>query len=81
MLYGHEYTAGFALGGVGHGVFDCQAHDVNWCIVLEVVVFFWVIDEYEPCCVAGSRFRENKISGIYFADEDNVTCVIPEGSV
>ena len=80
-MYGHEYATGFALGDGGRDVFDCQAHDVNWCIAHEVVMFVRVVAEYEPCCVAGSSFRENKVSGICFADEDHITCVIPEGSI
>ena len=60
MLYGHEYAAGFALGDVGHDVFDCKAHDVNWCILHEVVVFVQVLAEYRPCCGAVSIFREKK---------------------
>ena len=46
-----------------------------------VVVFVWVVDEYELCYCAGSSFRENKVSVICFAEEDHVTCVIPEGAV
>ena len=81
MLYGHEYAAGFALGGGGHAVFDCQTHDVNWCIVHEVVVFVHFVANYEPCLCAELIFTENELSVIYFADEDHVTCVIPEGAV
>ena len=47
-FYVHEYAASFSLRGVSHDVFDCQVHDVNWCIVHSVFVFVWVIAEYEP---------------------------------
>ena len=81
MLYSHECATSFALSGGGNDVFECQAHHVNWCILNEVVVFVRVVSEYEPYCRAGSIFWENKVNGICFADENHVTCVIPEGYV
>ena len=48
---------------------------------MKLSCLFGFFSEYEACCSAGSSFREIKVSGIFFTDEDNFTCVIPEGTI